>query len=408
MRNPLAYISESRAQAGGLPGPYLLFLGGLLISRLGDALYTFALPWISYELTRSAVVMGSLYATGVLPVVLFGPVVGVVVDRWDRRRAMWITDVVRALLVGLIPMLQMAGLLKLWHLYAVSFALSVLSLLFDVATVAVIPAMGGSDLTRANASYQLVQQLAELAGPVLAGLVISAVGGFHALWLDVLSFGATLLALAGMPSLSTRPEGVQPPSILRGMAEGFRWLVRNPLNLSLSLQAMVGNFGYSAAFGVLMFYLRDALRLGAGQISVNYALLGAGGLVGSLLAVPLVRRFRRGLLIPALLSFGASGFLFAAASRYWLAPGIGFGLVAVCNVAWNVLATGVRQETVPSEMLGRVLSFSRVLTRLAMPVGALLGGVAARSWSASAVFWIAFAAKGVEVVIALLSPMRRL
>ncbi|PEB43776.1 MFS transporter, partial [Bacillus thuringiensis] len=70
----------------------MIFIFGLLISRIGDSLYTFALPWIAYKLTGSAIIMSSLFAIGVLPIVLFGPIVGVVVDRFDRRKLMWVAD----------------------------------------------------------------------------------------------------------------------------------------------------------------------------------------------------------------------------------------------------------------------------------------------------------------------------
>ncbi|MFD2875542.1 hypothetical protein ACFTAO_05460 [Paenibacillus rhizoplanae] len=79
---------------------------------------------------------------------------------------------------------------------------------------------------------------------------------------------------------------------------------------------MIGNFGYSAAFGVLMFYLLNTLHLNTQQSSINYTLLGFGGMIGSLLAVPLERRFRRGLLIPVLLGVGTLGFSFAAISDF--------------------------------------------------------------------------------------------
>ncbi|MFD1909323.1 MFS transporter [Paenibacillus rhizoplanae] len=69
-----------------LPLAYIRFLAGMFISRLGDSLFTFAIPWISYELTKSSIVMGSMYAVSVLPIVLFGPVVGSLVDRWDRKK----------------------------------------------------------------------------------------------------------------------------------------------------------------------------------------------------------------------------------------------------------------------------------------------------------------------------------
>ncbi|MDN4595200.1 MFS transporter [Polycladomyces subterraneus] len=390
-----------------LPTRYTIFLAGLLISRLGDTLYAFAIPWISYELTRSAVVMSSLYAINVLPIVLFGPVVGVLVDRWERRRLMLVADVVRAVLVGLVPVLYLLNLLQLWHLYGISFALAVLSLLFDVATVTAIPHMTEQELMKANAAYQMVNQIADLAGPVLAGIVIAAVGGFQTLWLDALSFGATFLAVWRMPVLGRGVSVSHMGNIFQNMAEGLRWLVRDRLNLSLSLQAMIGNFGYFVAFSILMYYLRSTLHLNAKQTGLNFALLGAGGLLGSIIVVPLEKRFRRGILIPVLLSIGTIGFTLAILSPFWLVPGIAFGTVATCNVAWNTLVQSVRQETVPEAMLGRVLSFSRVFTRLAMPLGAMVGGLIS-NFDPVAVFVVAAVTKGLEVIIALSSPIRKL
>lgn len=241
-----------RSKLMKFPKPYLMFLVGLLISRLGDSLYTFAIPWISYELTHSAVVMGSIYAISVLPIVLFGPAIGAVVDRWDRRRLMLSADVGRAFLIALIPCLHFLGILEIWHLYIISFVITILSLMFDVSTVTMIPHIVSNALTKANASNQLVNQIAEMAGPIFAGIIIVAVGGYNTLWLDVLSFAATFLAVMWLPPLnrviSSNNNNLR--NLFREMAEGFRWLICDRLNLTLSLQAMIGNFGYTAVFAV--------------------------------------------------------------------------------------------------------------------------------------------------------------
>jgi MFS family permease len=393
-----------------LPGQYLSFLLGLFISRIGDSLYTLAIPWISYELTRSALVMSSVYAVSVLPIVLFGPIIGVLVDHLPRKKLMLTTDVARAALVALIPALHMAGVLQIWHLFAVSFCLAILNLLFDVAFVAAVPHLvpGKESLTRANAAEKLASQLSELIGPILAGLTIAAFGGYNALWIDALTFSATLLTLLKLPSMGTTVAAASFKKVLQGMKDGLHWLVTNRLNISLSLQAMVGNFGYSAAFGVLMYYQLDALRLTSQQSSLNYALLGAGGLLGTLAVVPLEKRFRRGVLIPVLLTVGMLGFTLIIWSRYWLMPGIAFGIVSLCNIGWNTLVQSLRQETVPPDMLGRVLGFSRMFTRLAMPLGAMAGAFLSSRYGPAAVFALAAGAKLVEVLIALCSPIRRM
>ncbi|WP_369903349.1 MFS transporter [Bacillus manliponensis] len=394
-----------------LPNHYVIFIVGLLLSRIGDALYTFALPWVAYELTESAIVMSSLFAAGVLPVVLFGPIVGIIVDRFDRRKLMWIADFGCMIFVTLIPILHMLNLLHIWHLYIVSFILAVLSLLFDVATITIIPRIASHSLTRANSAYQMVNQIANLAGPALAGIIIAKMGGFNALWINVLSFGATFIAVLLLPPLNTNKSKEKVGNFLycikNDMKEGFMWLLKDHLNFSLSLQAMIGNFGASAVLGVLMFYLASTLNLSAEQSGWNYTLIGVGGLLGSVIAVPLEQHIRRGVLIPTLLSIGAIGLTYAIWSNYWLAPGIAFGIAMTCNIAWNTIVASVRQETVPTHIQGRVLGFSRVLTRLAMPLGALAGGLISE-FHPVMIFALAACTKLIEVIIALISPIRKL
>ncbi|WP_141497343.1 MFS transporter [Bacillus pseudomycoides] len=393
------------------PSTYVIFIFGLLISRMGDSLYTFALPWIAYKLTGSAIIMSSLFAIGVLPIVLFGPIVGVVVDRFDRRKLMWIADLGCIILVALIPILYNLGALQLWHLYVVSFILAVLSMLFDVATITVIPRIAGQSLTRANSAYQMVNQIASLAGPALAGIIIAIIGGINALWINAISFIATLVAVLLLPKLENKKPTDKTRTLLQtirnDMKKGLKWLMNDRLNLALSLQAMVGNFGASAVLGGLMYYLLSTLNLSAEESGINYTLIGIGGLLGSIIVIPLEQRFQRGILIPTLLGVGAIGLTYAIWSEYWLAPGISFGIAMICNIAWNTIVASVRQETVPTDMQGRVLGFSRVLTRLAMPLGALVGGLIS-DFNPVAIFILASTTKVIEVIIALTSPIRKL
>ncbi|KMN42078.1 MFS transporter [Bacillus sp. LK2] len=392
---------------------YKIFIFGLFISRIGDSLYTFALPWIAYQLTDSAVIMSSLFAINVLPIVLFGPIVGVIVDRYDQRRLLWIADAISIILVSLVPILHSLHLLEIWHLYVITFILAVMSMLFDVTTVTVIPHIAGASLTKANSLYQMVNQLSSLLGPMLAGLCISFIGGFQVLWINVLSFIATLVAVMLLPSIITlnskNNDKNTLQNVLADLLDGFKWLKNDRLNIALSFQAIVGNFGASAVLGVLMYYLLSTLHLTPEQSGFNYTLIGIGGLLGSLIAVPLEKRLRRGVLIPLLLFLGALGLTIALWSTYWIAPGIAFGIgiAMTCNIAWNTIIASVRQETVPSNMQGRVLGFSRVLTRLAMPLGALVGGIIS-AYNPVFVFALAAFTKLLEVFIALCSPIRKL
>lgn len=394
-----------------LPGAFAAFLGGLTISKLGDAIYTFALPWIAYELTHSPVVMGTLFAVEILPILLFGAFAGAYVDRTDRRKLMLWADGIRAGLVASIPALQGLGLLQLWYLYLAAFALALVSLAFDVSTTAVIPQMaseGGAPLTKANAAHQLAMQVASMAGPALAGLLIAVVGGFQSLWVDALSFGGTFLVLLRMPAFHLERCCAEVQSVLRGITEGFRWFRGNKVIQMLALQAATGNFGFGLVTAVLMYYLRDGLGLSAEVSGLNYAMLGVGGILGSIAVVPLARRYRKGVLYPAMLSVGFLGLLVLATVRAPWAPGLGFGIVAACDTAWVVLSTSVRQELIPGHLMGRVLSFSRLLSTAAMPVGAVLGGFLMTAFDPTWVFLLAAAFKGAEVLIARFSAIHTL
>lgn len=391
----------------GLDPKFSIFLTGLAVSKVGDALFAFALPWVAYELTKSAVVMGSVFAFEILPILLFGAFAGVAVDRMDRKKVMVTADIVRAAAVALIPLLHYFGGLQVWMLFVVAFILSLFSLLFDLASTAIVPELAGEDLTKANAATQIINQFGDMGGPIVAGLVIAAIGGFNTLWLDALSFGGTLIALLILPKFKYQPQK-SAVNVLQNIREGFQWLWKNSVIKTLAFQAMTGNFGYGMVSAVLMFYLRDKLHLSAELTGLTYTLLGVGGLLGGFAIIPLEKRFRKGQLYPMLLTTGLLGLLLMVLAPVWWAPGVGFGIVSGCNTAWVVLTTSVRQQFIPQELFGRVLSFSRILSTAAMPIGAVVGGFISQEFDPKITFLIAAICKAIEVGIASFSPMRKL
>ncbi len=282
--SPCCWEREPATSLLGFTRPFVAFLGGSLVSRMGDALFTFALPWMAYELTDSSVVLATLYATEIVPVVLFGAFAGVYVDRLNRRTLLLLTDLLRALLVAVVPLLSLLGRLQIWELYALAFSLALLSLANDVTTTAVLPELAQSEPTRANATYQFIMQASECAGPALAGLAIASLGGFHTLWLDALSFGGTFLVIWRVPNFSGQTGEPGARHVFSEMKEGLRWLWKEPVIKMLSLQAMLGNLGLGMVSAVLLYYLRTQLRLPAQLAGLDYAMVGVGGLLGSLLS----------------------------------------------------------------------------------------------------------------------------
>lgn len=108
----------------------------------------------------------------------------------------------------------------------------------------------------------MINQLASLFGPMIAGIFISFIGGFQVLWINVLSFIATLVAVMLLPSIKTvnskNKDKNTHPNVLSDLFNGFKWLKNDRLNIALSFQAMIGNFGASAVLGVFIFIIHIA------------------------------------------------------------------------------------------------------------------------------------------------------
>jgi Na+/melibiose symporter-like transporter len=244
---------------------------------------------------------------------------------------------------------------------------------------------------------------------VVAGLLIATIGASTTLWIDSASYAGTIVAVLILPAITIARAGRTATGVLRGMLEGFHWLWTCRPIRALSLQAMVGNFGFGMIMAVFLYYLRSTLGLSAELSGIDYALLEVGGMLGTLAIVPLDRRVRRARLYSGIIVWGTMGLVLTLLLRaWWWAPGVGMAIVLSGNLAWTVLSTSVRQELIPTELRGRVLSFTRVLAAACMPLGATLGGLISQAFDPSLVFVVAIVAKVLELLITRLSSIRHL
>src|SRR2546425_1270155 len=158
------------------PRDFLLLWGGQSVSRIGDHFPGLAVPYMAaYVLLASPAEMGLLGAAGTVPFLLFGLLVGVWVDRRQRRSVLIFADIGRGAMIATIALLGIANLLQLLYLYILSFFIGVLTVFFDVAYQAYLPALvGRQQLVDANSKLETSNTLANTAGPTVAGAVIDA------------------------------------------------------------------------------------------------------------------------------------------------------------------------------------------------------------------------------------------
>ncbi|MFD7504927.1 MFS transporter [Streptomyces sp. NPDC059850] len=374
---------------GGEQAAVLAWRGGFgrlwtaaVISRFGDALRGAALPLLAVSLTDSPVLVSLVTACGFLPWLLFGLLGGAIADRVDQRRAMWVVDGIRAVLMGGFAVAVWLGHATIGLLLALAFALTTLQTLFDNAATALLPSVVEREaLSRANARLMTGQEvMGRFVGaplvPVLLGLgVAMPYAADAATYLVAALLIASLGAAA--PERAPRPSG---GSLRRDIAEGIGVLWRDRVLRGLCVSTTLCNIGIGALIAALVLHVTGWLDAGNTGYAVVITAYGIGSVAGGLVAARVAERLGE---YRALVLCGAAqtGALVALGTIRSLAAAIAaMGVFAFAGIIWNVTEVTMTQRRSPADLLGRVSSAFRTLSIAGSPVGALLGGVTAAAW----------------------------
>jgi len=298
------------------------------------------------------------------------------VDRVDRKRLMITVDVLLALVMLTIPALAWMHLLNVYWVYAVQFAASSLGLIFEQAEFTAIPSLaGGHDLVTANGRINASYQASEVAGPTIAGAIVSFVSVPALLVIDSISYIVSAGALASIKvGFNTDPKTRPRTRILADIGEGLRYVVSHPVLRNISLMMMLFNLVNSTFYAQSVLYAKERLQVNNFELGLFFAVGSVGAVIFSLSAGWLRKRYSFSVVvIGCLAASGLSTIVFSAIPWFWAAMPFlllreGFGSLL------NINTFSLRQAIVPNHMLGRVLSVAGMLAFSAMPLGSLAGG----------------------------------
>lgn len=354
------------------------FWSGQTISNLGSSFTFFALPLIVFKLTGSAINLAITTAAEFIPYLLFGLVIGAWVDRLDRRRLMIAVDVGRAAAIASIPLLAGSGNLSVLYIYGASFVVATLNIFFDSAQFAAIPNLvDKDDLVAANGRIQASFSGAQVAGPIVAGALVTLFAIEDVLYFDALTFVASAVSLGLISTSFNAPkdQGDAAPSICRDIAEGLRYVLSHPVLRNISLMMAIVNFISSGAYAELVLFAKERLDATDSQTALLFASGSAGITLLGLAAGPLRKRFSFSrVALGALFLNGATIIVLSQLRNVWVAL-VAWGLAAGLGILFNIQTISLRQAIVPDRMLGRVMSIAGVLAWSAIPLGTFLAGV---------------------------------
>jgi MFS family permease len=251
---------------------------GQVLSQIGDGVSKVALLLFAYDLTESALQMTVIGILETIPPLVFGAFAGVYLDRIPKKAAMIGIDVVRAVLLAIIPLLYASGLLTLMGLYVLVFVTAMFSMAFGPALSAAIPLLvHQNQLTQANAIMQSSTTIGQLFGPAISGVLIAAVGAPNALYVTVGTF--LLSAVAKMPlKIPHRlSSGGRHHSLLHDLNIGFRFVfVDNRMLLGLMLVASLFTLGVTGFVYLLPMIGKRLLHTDAVALGWLWSALSVG------------------------------------------------------------------------------------------------------------------------------------
>lgn len=334
-----------------------------MISQVGDAVTKLALLWFVYAITGSPLKTTVIGLLQTVPPIIFGPLIGVYVDRLPKKPLLIGMDVLRAVLIGLIPCLIASDAFTVEILYVLVFFHAVATAVFGPTLTASVPFLvKRTQFTAANALLQSTTSLGVIMGPTLSGLGIAALGSQEVLCVNAVTYlfsTAFLLPVrlppAALPRNDEAPTGAPIHDLLAGVRFMFE---RQPMVLLLTAIASLYTFGTGAFTTLFPVFGKKLLDLGPVEVGYLWSAFGIGLLLTSIGLIrvtewTLSKRIR---LIAASSSISGAALWGLVGAFNRPAAGMLMALVGVGAGVLTPIAWGVLQEIAPAHMLGRVLA----------------------------------------------------
>lgn len=379
---------------------YRMILLGATTSSLGDRIYEVALMWYVLQKTGSVLQTGSVPAFSMLAPLTLGIVGGAMADRLPRKQLMLGGDVIRAAIVAGTAVLVAFGALPIWYVYLSAFLLSAVAMVYDPASVAVLPdIVDGQNLAQANAYLSGASRLIQIVGRGVGGVAVAAFGAVWAIGGNSLSFliSAACILIIRFPSQPpNRERALAPKAILQDTADGIRYLTKTRVLRALIIVAVAANLGGGLTTGVVPVLAQRQL----GGTAATYGLLltgmSVGEFAGMLLMGVIGSRIRLGHSLAVSLIVGGAAYVgIALVTSQYLAIAL-FALEGIAIAVGNVPIRTLLQTSTPSQMRGRIFSGFVAAVNLGSPIAAVAGAALTTRLGIASVYTIA----GIVVVIA--------
>ena len=390
------------AEAGRSGRNTVVLVGFTAITNLADGVLKVALPLIATTLTKSPALVSGVLMTLMLPWLFTALHVGVLVDRADRRALLWIANIARVVVVGILLTAAAMDASNLPMLYVGGLILGVAEVIALTSAAALIPtAVAPPGRDRANSWLTGAETVCnEFIGPFIGGILV-AVGAAFALGATVAGYALTTVTLVFLVGhfRAARVEADAPRATIHAqIGEGLRFLWKQRLLRVMTLLVSVLCSLWGAWLALMPLYATQEMGLSVKNYGLLVGALGAGGLVGALIVSTSNRLFgRRRVMFANIFLTSAMVAIPAVSTDVW-AAGFGAFLGGLGGGLWVVNSRTVSQTLVSMDMMGRYSAVSRLFGWGSVPLGAGLAGLLAE-WFGAQIAFAVFALAALTVIV---------
>ena len=355
-----------------------------LLTNLADGVLRLAAPLLAITLTRDPVLISLLSALSLLPWLFFAVPIGAVVDRVDRRKALFLGNLARAIIGLAVSYIVYQDAMTIEILLLATFLWGVCEVLVDTTSQAILPEILKSDqLERGNSRLNTAEVIvAQFVGSPLGGLLY-AVAIALPFFLSGIGFAIAALIVSIFPfRTSLKPAERAPdapdPHFLNEIKFGIKYMYEEKRIFHLVVITTLLGFFFSLSNAIAPLFIIEELGVEPRYLGILLAIQGLGALAGSVLAPRISKTMGRGRALAFnLLIASLPIFIIGFVPNVWYFLPLGVIIGATISV-WNILLMSVYQSIIPRELYGRIHGARRTIVWGLMPIGAVIGGFVAR------------------------------
>jgi DHA3 family macrolide efflux protein-like MFS transporter len=371
-------VEIARKRPAGMPAFTIIWFGQM-VSFLGTGMTRFALAIWAWQITGSATALALVAFFSYGPTVLMSPIAGALVDRWNRKLVMMLSDLSAGLSTTAILLLYTTGNLHIWHLYvAGAFAGAFEAFQWPAYSAAITTMLPKQQYSRANGMMSLVESVSMIGSPILAGILIGLIGIGGVMTIDVITFVFAIgtLGFVHIPQPAATAAGQEGRgSLWKESAYGFHYILQRPSLLGLQLIFLSVNLLFPFFYTILNPMILARTGDNGEMLGTVLSIIGIGGVLGGLAMSTWGGPKRRvhgvlgGIVLTSLLGQAVMGL--GQALPVWAVAGFFSGFfIPIANGS----SQAIWQAKVAPDVQGRVFAVRRLIAQIAGPLGMLIAG----------------------------------